>query len=211
MDRMTSRQATGRTRRPPEKHPTAEDTLPNELWISPNDPSAWRRAEQRLKSLVQEHAERPLTIGMALCPGSSEAEEAWDLMTSLRQQAPAWHFVLRTGGEWLASMAVIDRVLSGPFQEVQFAFPSRNRYDSPTLKPRRPGDRVLMAIRQLVELRDARQQERPRVVWLQYSPNSEAGETTTLQCQRLARQVGIDRFEVVTTSDGFEEQEEPWD
>jgi hypothetical protein len=88
-------------------------------------------------------------------------------------------------------MAMIDRLLSGPFDEVEFVCGRKDCTAS------RHDERALMVIKHVIDLRRARHQPRPLVAWLYADGGASTAEEVPQQVRLRARQLGVDRFDVV--------------
>ncbi len=156
---------------------------PTGTWVPPS----W------LETYARRWARQPVTLGVMATEGGAVCEAVFQCLSELGGVAPGWQLVLRTDGTGLTSMSMIHRVLSGPFDEVQFCCGTANgRPDGRT-------QRVLMVIKQLIELRQARHQDRPEVTWLCETNGSSDTDDAALRALRsTARQLGVDRFEIVT-------------
>jgi len=146
-------------------------------------PPGWLEAE------VRRWADGSVLLGVTATSGCLPCEAAWQWLSELRQTAAGWRLVLRTDGRGMSSMPAIHRVLSGPFDEVHLV----TEWDDGAR------ERVLNVMKQLVELRSARGQDVPSVVWVYETPDSGQPDPTALRdAQRRARQIGVDRFEMVS-------------
>ncbi|MBN1341872.1 MAG: hypothetical protein JXQ73_04290 [Phycisphaerae bacterium] len=204
-----ARRAVGATRRPPGPHGLwmvgpdgtrtihggQEDTPPCEIWFQSDHghclPKSWNPPGW-LDPAVHQWSELPILMGFEAAKGALPSELAWQCFRGVAGAAPGWQLVLRTDGGGVVGMPSIDRVLSGPFGEVQFVCDRTSRGDA------RGGERVLLMMKQLIELRQARGQERPLVAWIVKTDATGPGRDEIMRSVRsTARQLGLDRFEVV--------------
>lgn len=171
------------------------DVPPAEIRIRVDDgpdPDLDRTAGDWLIDLAGTWGNREILVRLMACDGHRVTEAHWSLVSRAAQTATRWRFVLQTDGTGLTSMEMIDRLLSGPFDEAHFVFQAdQSRW-------RRPGERLLMLIKDLVELRTARGQSRPLIAW-RFEGRLTAGkdEQTLRDVRSTVRQLGVDRFEVV--------------
>ncbi len=170
---------------------------PVEIWLDvacggAESPS-WQLPDW-LEAEVHRWADEEVLLGVTATNGCLPCDEAWQCLCDTRGTAAGWRLVLRTDGRGMASMAAIHRVLSGPFDEVHLV----------TGRNGRGGERVLIVMKQLVELRGARGQDAPSVVWLYETPATpESGRPDPIalrDARSRARQIGVDRFEAVSVA-----------
>lgn len=170
---------------------------PVEIWFRTDDrggPSSWHEPEW-LEHRARQWASDPVILGLSAMTGRRPCPALWECFAKIRKIATSWRIVLRTGGEGMASMASIHQLLSGPFDEIQF-LSGRSRQNGSALS-----DRVLMLIKQLLDLRTARKQDKPLVAWLHEVPSDQDADQQEIQTLALtARQLDVDRFDVVTRS-----------
>ncbi len=135
---------------------------------------------------------REILLRLSPTDGRAVPEDLWSVVTRAKAVAGRWRFILQTDGGGLTSMEMIDRLLSGPFDEVQFVFRSGRA------GWRRPGERLLMLIKDLVELRTARGQAKPLIAWrYEGKLTGREDERSLRDVRATVRQLGVDRFEVV--------------
>jgi hypothetical protein len=168
-----------------------EGMPPSEIWLEVGCgrcPPEWLTREARHWS------DQPILLGIA-APWDHPLEDTTiDVLSRVRSVAPAWRVVLHIDGRGLASTPMIHRVLAGPFDEVWLSTRRAEGRDDGR------GERVLAAIKELIELRGARNQDRPSVTWLYGSGRASEPDAEEVQTARTtARQIGVDRFEVVRT------------
>jgi hypothetical protein len=172
--------------------PLNETVVPGEIWFqtnvpaqgSPADPSqseAWN-IERWLRELPQRWAEKELVFCiLSFDLGLAEA----DVLDRLASIIPArWRVVLVTDGRDLISTAMIDRILRSCINEVQI-YPAG-------LTETGVNQRVLHATKDLIDLRQARGQNLPKIVCRICAKSGNAPAELT----QWARQVGIDRLDI---------------
>jgi hypothetical protein len=214
-----ARRAVAATRRPPEAcgtgtacdlqrgdaaGPPSADPPPTEIWAGTGRSEAsaapWLHSPA-FWALVQRWGDHAVLLGVSVSAEVCPDEATWQRIELVRRHASAWTIVLRIDEAGAAGMAVIDRALAGPFDEVQFTTGAPALHDPAGREPSGLNGRALAAIKQLVELRNARRQQRPRVTWLHRDgPDGSIGRSMTSQARAIARQIGVDRFEVMTSS-----------
>jgi len=185
-----------------------EDSPPCEIWVDLDrlGPSgaSWL-ASTYVGSLASSWADRPIAMVVSASDGARLDEAAWRGVEGIRRAARSWRLVLRTVGDGAASMAVIDRVLSGQFDEIQLTTGGAPESALTDVGAAGLRGRVLSAIKQLVELRNARGQARPLVVWLHENARGVEPEVETARVAgRIARQIGVDRFGIVWSSHHYQ-------
>lgn len=171
---------------------------PAEIWFETGNvealPSDWREPEW-LASRARQWSHETVLLGMSAVDGQAPCSAMSECFAKVRRIATSWHIVLRTDGQRMTSMPAIHQVLAGPFDEIQF-LSGRSRHSDGMF-----GERVLMVIKQLLELRAARKQDRPAVAWLhEVSAERELGGQQLQNIESTARQLAVDRFEVIMRS-----------
>ncbi|MBN1488591.1 MAG: hypothetical protein JXA69_01635 [Phycisphaerae bacterium] len=127
-------------------------------------------------------------------PGALLHADVLERLARLAIAARSWVLGGRSDGTGLASTAAIDELLRSAYHEMEFvlaadALSTRGRGHDGVL-----AQRGLAVMKDIIELRDARGLQRPKVVWLwQPTPTADDAEHRTA-ARELARQLRVDRF-----------------
>ncbi len=135
-----------------------------------------------------------LTVRLAATPGAILNETILERLADIRGRATGWQLVADSDGGGLTSMAALNRLLAGPYHQIDFHADYLPGDEETDYQPHTPSkNRVFSAMRELILLRNARQQDKPTVLWI-YRPAS-AETAHRLRAEALARQLQVDRFE----------------
>lgn len=135
-----------------------------------------------------------LILRLAATPGAILHETILERLADIRGRATGWRLFADSDGSGLTSMAALNRLLGGPYHQIDFHadnLPGDEETEHKAHSP--PKNRIFSAMRELILLRNARQQDKPTVSWI-YRPAS-AETTHRLRAEALARQLQVDRFE----------------
>ncbi len=135
-----------------------------------------------------------LTLRLAATPGALLNETVMECLAGVRNRANGWRLVADSDGTGLASMAALNRLLAGPYHQIDFHADYLPGDEETEHQPPIPHKNyVFSAMRELILLRNARQQDKPIVSWIYRPPSAEI--THRLRAEALARQLQVDRFE----------------
>lgn len=194
-------------------HPKIDDPrmiatppVPGEIWVYLTDPrcrlhaapmpqpSAWDFG-QWLGEAAGQWADRRVLLHIVSFDLALRPSGAVDELSRLAGALTNWRVVLITDGKDLASTAMIDKVLSSCIDEVQVCPDGAGELSRQT--------RVLNAMKDLIDLRQARGQNLPRVIFRVCA----AGQTLDA-LRQWSRQVGLDRLHVTNRAT---EEKRLWD
>jgi len=172
--------------------PLNETVVPGEIWFqtnvpaqsSPAEPSqseTWN-IERWLRKLPQTWAEKELVFCILSFDLGLAKGDIFDRLASIIPTR--WPVVLVTDGRDLTRMAMIDRILRSRVDELQI-YPAG-------LTETGANQRVLHATKDLIDLRRARGQNLPKIVYRVCAKSGNA----PVELTQWARQVGIDRLDV---------------
>ncbi len=154
------------------------------------DPDVARARLEEVGRGWENHLDR---LELRLLHGFPPDDGMWQWLREVRTNAPECRIVLQVDGESPTGMSAIHHVLSAPLSELEI----RTRSDAVT-PGTTPDRRALLFLKQLVELRDARRQEHPRVTWLhEPTAGDPVPEPEAADLRGKARQIGVDRFAVL--------------
>lgn len=131
-----------------------------------------------------------MDVVVAPTPGALLHEQLQDCLFLVRRVTRNWRLIGQTDGSGLASMSSIDRLLNSAYDELQWILTGRLEQD--TDGRARSLSRIMNAMRELIEIRDRRAQQRPTVIW-QYDPSA-INDADAERLIQMARQVRVDRL-----------------
>jgi len=141
-----------------------------------------------------------LILRLAATPGAILNETVLERLAEVRNRAERWRLIADSDGGGMASMAALNRLLAGPYHQVDLYTDYLPGDGENEHQPPRPHEKqVFNALRELILLRNARRQDKPIVSWIYRPPSAEI--THLLRAEALARQLQVDRFESAQTVD----------
>ena len=138
----------------------------------------------------------PVRMILLPTPGALLHRAVLARLNRIAVAARRWRLIARTCGESLAGIAAIDHLLRAPYHEVQFCLADGAWSGVGRGRSGLAAQRMLAAMKDLVDLREARGLSRPRVVWFWDAPPSLEDPERLAKARAVARQLRVDRFEV---------------
>jgi len=158
---------------------------------SAGDLATWFTPEF-LKIMVNQWGPKRMILRLEATPGAILHNEIVRQMAWSRAQTDSWEIIADTDGQGLSSTAALDRLLTSPYHQLNF----RLGY----LPPEKGGggrdlldkQRSFHVIQELVELRNARKLEEPKIIWTFETRVKDKSQLA--RANTVARQLCVDRF-----------------
>ncbi len=161
----------------PQKQKYAGSSSPAEPW----DFSRWLQAAQA------RWADRKIDIYFLSFDPVPIRPEVFDRLKALHDRGLRWQTRLLTDGKNITSTAILDQLLRSGLDELQVYLAG---VAEPVIS-----QRVLGAVKDLVDLRAARRQNHPKIIG-RLCPDPAGQARQIAEISQWAKQVGIDRLEV---------------
>jgi len=177
-------------------HPSDAE-IPDEIHVYLADPTnddhdqqsdgsdAWR-LDQFLSDALQRWSHKPVVLSIVSTDGQIVRRRVLSQLRLLAEQDHKWRLIVVTDGKDLTSTAVIDQVLRSPITELRIcgALAGSDAISN----------RILNAVKDLIDLRNRRRQERPQVLFRLTAGGNEPVDLE--QARRRIKQTGADKVEV---------------
>ncbi|MFA5863979.1 MAG: hypothetical protein WC975_04750 [Phycisphaerae bacterium] len=179
--------------------PPAELPVPAEVWIRFSEPRAQNYPEpingpiqwdfvRWLDASRTQWADRKIDIYFLSFDLVSIKTDLFERLRAIRDRNLRWQTNLLTDGKNIASTAMLDQLLRSTLDEVQIYVAG--------LGESAINVKVLGAVKDLVDLRSARRQNHPKII-CRLCSHLTGGTKSISEISQWAKQVGIDRLEVV--------------